>query len=142
MVQFTIFFFQLEDFSNKVANYFRQEGYQPGDSVALLLENRPEYVGLWLGLSKIGVITALINTNLVSGPLMHSLSAAHCKAIIYGSDFENGKLFSYTCQNFSKEKICLVFANFFCTLKTTLPKGWYLLFTNSLCNVQNCENIS
>lgn len=76
-----------------MANYFRQEGYQPGDSIALLLENRPEYVGLWLGLSKIGVITALINTNLISGPLIHSVSAAQSKAIIYGSDFENGEYF-------------------------------------------------
>lgn len=73
-----------------MANYFKQKGYQPGDSVALLLENRPDYVGFWLGLSKISVITAFINTNLISGPLMHSLTAARCKGIIFGSNFENG----------------------------------------------------
>lgn len=57
----------------------------------MLLENRPEYVGAWLGLSKIGVVAALINTNLVSVPLVHSITAAQSKAVIYGSNFEKGK---------------------------------------------------
>ncbi|VEN45328.1 unnamed protein product [Callosobruchus maculatus] len=80
-------FQELEDFSNRVANYFIKEGYEKGDSVALLLENRIEYIGLWLGLAKAGVITALINTNLVSLPLHHCITVSHCKAVIYGSDF-------------------------------------------------------
>nr|XP_023024410.1 long-chain fatty acid transport protein 1-like [Leptinotarsa decemlineata] len=80
-------FQQLEDFSNKVANYFIACGYKKGDNVALLLDNRPEYPGIWLGLSKAGIVTALLNTNLKSGPLHHSISAADCRAIIFGSDF-------------------------------------------------------
>ncbi|CAH1100218.1 unnamed protein product [Psylliodes chrysocephalus] len=82
-------FQRLEDFSNKVANYFIASGYQKGDTVALLLENRPEYVGIWMGLSKLGVITALINTNLISKPLNHCISVANVKALIFGSDFQN-----------------------------------------------------
>lgn len=61
------------------------------------MENRPEYVGLWLGLSKIGVISALINTNLVSVPLTHSIQAADSKGVIYGSDYVNG----WFCQIFN-----------------------------------------
>lgn len=80
---------QLEDFSNKIANYFKDCGFEKGDTISLLLENRPEYVGVWLGLSKIGVITALINTNLVSSPLHHSISVANSMAIIYGSNYKN-----------------------------------------------------
>lgn len=56
-----------------------------------MLENRPEYVGIWLGLSKIGVVTALINTNLTNDPLVHSVTAAKCKAIIFGSLYANGE---------------------------------------------------
>ena len=40
-----------------------------GDIIALIMENRKEYVPIWLGLSKIGVITALINTNLCGDSL-------------------------------------------------------------------------
>ncbi|CAG9773113.1 unnamed protein product [Ceutorhynchus assimilis] len=77
----------LDNFSNRLANYFKSIGYKKGDSVALLLENRPEYLGIWLGLSKIGVIAALINTNLVSDSLVHSIFASKNKGLIFGSSF-------------------------------------------------------
>lgn len=82
--------FQIEEFSNKVARYFKKEGYQRGDTVALLLENRPEYVCIWLGLAKIGVVTALINTNLVGDPLIHSINVANSRALIFGQDYKKG----------------------------------------------------
>uniref|UniRef100_A0AAR5PSH6 Very long-chain fatty acid transport protein n=1 Tax=Dendroctonus ponderosae TaxID=77166 RepID=A0AAR5PSH6_DENPD len=78
---------ELETFSNRVANFFKSQGYKKGDVVALLMENRPEYLGLWLGLAKIGVITSLINSHLLSTPLTHSILASHNKGLIYGSDF-------------------------------------------------------
>lgn len=82
--------FQLEEFSNQVANYFKSAGYKRGDAVALFMESRPEYVGIWLGLSKVGVVAALVNSNLRQGPLVHSITAAECKAIIYGSELTEG----------------------------------------------------
>jgi solute carrier family 27 fatty acid transporter 1/4 len=48
------------------------------------MENRPEFVATWLGLSKLGVITALINTNLKQQALVHSITIAKSKVIIYG----------------------------------------------------------
>ena len=39
------------------------QGLSAGDVVALNLENSPEFVFVWYGLIKIGVTTALINTN-------------------------------------------------------------------------------
>lgn len=83
--------FQIEDYSNKVASVFKAHGYKKGDAVALLLENRPEYVAIWLGLSKLGIITPLINTNLRKSSLLHSITVAGCQALIYGADFGEGK---------------------------------------------------
>ncbi|RZC37226.1 long-chain fatty acid transport protein 4-like [Asbolus verrucosus] len=65
----------------------KTEGFNRGDTIALVLESRPEYVGIWLGLSKIGVVTALVNSNLVADPLVHSLKVSDAKGVIYGSDF-------------------------------------------------------
>ena len=48
-----------------------------------MLENKPEYVASWLGLSKIGVISALINTNIKGQPLLHSIKLVEPKALIY-----------------------------------------------------------
>jgi len=55
------------------------------------MENRPEYIATWLGLSKANFIAALINTNLRHDVLLHSINAAGCKAIIFGSEFKNGE---------------------------------------------------
>ena len=82
---------QVEDASNRVANYFLSRGYRVGDSVALLMENRPEFVCLWFGLSKVGVLPALVNTNLRGESLAHSIRAAACKGIIYGAELEQGE---------------------------------------------------
>ena len=86
-------FQDVEDYSNKIANYFKSQGYKKGDTLALLLDSCPEYVCIWLGLSKLGVITALINTNLRLNSLRHCISEVDAKAIIFGSDL-SGNLFA------------------------------------------------
>lgn len=78
---------QVEDFSNKIATVFKTHGYRKGDVVGLLLENRVEYICIWLGLSKLGIITPLINTNLRKTSLLHSINVANCQAVIYGVEF-------------------------------------------------------
>ena len=50
--------------------------------------NKPEFIGLWYGLSKLGVISALINTNLKSQSLIHSIKIANPKVVIYDAEFE------------------------------------------------------
>ncbi|EDO43421.1 predicted protein [Nematostella vectensis] len=80
-------FKEADEFANRIANYFKSQGYAKGDVIALILENRPEFILIWLGLSKIGVISALINTNLHQDSLLHCISAANSKAIIFGSNF-------------------------------------------------------
>jgi solute carrier family 27 (fatty acid transporter), member 1/4 len=76
-----------------VASIFsRYYKYRKGDVVALFMENRPQYVCIWLGLSKIGVITALINTNIKKEALLHSIKVSKAKALIYGSELTDGRL--------------------------------------------------
>ncbi|KAI5742627.1 hypothetical protein M8J77_009376 [Diaphorina citri] len=99
---------QVEAYSNRVANFFLAQGLKKGDSVALMLENRPEFVCLWLGLSKLGVITALINHNLRQNSLLHCINIADVSAFIYGAELtdavqeistslgSNVKLFSWS----------------------------------------------
>ena len=80
-------FKDLEDYSNRVANYFLRAGYKPGQCIALFMENRPEYVGLWLGCSKIGLVPALINSNLAGQSLLHSINAACARGMIFGREY-------------------------------------------------------
>lgn len=65
-----------------VFTYFQSEGYQKGDVIALFLENCVDFPAVWVGLSKIGLITAWINTNLRAEPLAHSIIVSESKAIV------------------------------------------------------------
>ena len=75
---------ELDDFAARVAGWAIRQGLQRGDVVALSMENRPEYVGIWLGLSRIGVVTALLNTNLTGERLAHCLREASPRAWLVG----------------------------------------------------------
>lgn len=55
------------------------------------MESSPEYVCIWFGLSKIGVISALINNNLQAETLAHSIKVSNCSAVIIGKEQINGK---------------------------------------------------
>lgn len=81
----------MNEFSNRIANLFQQHGYKKGDIVGLFMENRPEFVATWLGLSKIGVIVPLINTNQRQASLIHSIEIAKCQALIYGESLASGE---------------------------------------------------
>lgn len=78
---------EMNRYCNKVASVFQKAGYVKGDAVALMMPNRPEYVGIWLGLGKLGVVTALVNTNLRLQSLIHCLRIAEVKSIIYVEDY-------------------------------------------------------
>src|ERR1700688_2802968 len=58
------------------------QGLAKGDVVGLLMPNRPEYLGIWLGLARAGLITALINTNVSGASLAYSVNVAAAKALI------------------------------------------------------------
>jgi len=76
---------ELDTFANRVAHWALEQGLHAGDTVALFMENRPEYPAIWLGLSKVGVITALINHNLSGDALAHCVDVCEAKALIYGA---------------------------------------------------------
>ncbi|XP_004647447.1 long-chain fatty acid transport protein 1 [Octodon degus] len=79
-------FAQLDAYSNAVAQLFQHLGFAPGDVVAVFLEGRPEFVGLWLGLAKAGVVAALLNVNLRREPLAFCLGTSGAKALVYGGE--------------------------------------------------------
>ncbi|KAF8373663.1 hypothetical protein PRIPAC_80092 [Pristionchus pacificus] len=73
---------ELNELMNKYANFFSSQGYKYGDVVALFMENNIEFIAAWFGLSKIGVVSAFINTNLKLEPLGHSINVSKCKCVI------------------------------------------------------------
>jgi len=77
---------ELDAFANRIAHWALGEGLSRGDIVTLLMENRPEFVGIWLGLSRIGVVSALMNTNLTGDRLAHCMREAGSLHLIVGAE--------------------------------------------------------
>lgn len=77
---------QLDELSNKIANAFLEQGFQPGQEVAIFMESRPEFVATWLGMAKAGLVSALINTNQRQDTLIHSVTVVNCRALIFGCE--------------------------------------------------------
>ncbi len=72
--------------ANRYAHWAHANGIARGEVVALLMENRPEYLIAWLGLLKVGAIVALLNTNLRGMPLAHSISVATPRHLVLGAE--------------------------------------------------------
>ncbi|OCC23357.1 long-chain-acyl-CoA synthetase [Croceicoccus estronivorus] len=72
--------------ANRIANAARALGWKQGDVVSLLMLNRPEFVLTWLGLSKAGIVTALINTSATGEVLRHAMTQVNSQAVIVDSD--------------------------------------------------------
>ena len=76
---------KLDARANSYARWARARGLAKGDTVALLMPNRPEYVAIWFGLVRAGLGVALVNTNLTGAGLAHSLAVVSAKAVIVDS---------------------------------------------------------
>tara|TARA_B100000927_G_scaffold126893_1_gene102353 strand:- start:309 stop:2087 length:1779 start_codon:yes stop_codon:yes gene_type:complete len=76
----------LIDRSNKYAQWFLNNNLSKGDVVALMMENRPEFLACWIGITQAGGTVALINTNLSGQPLDYSLGISQASNLILGSE--------------------------------------------------------
>ncbi|TDJ27297.1 MAG: long-chain-acyl-CoA synthetase [Gammaproteobacteria bacterium] len=72
--------------ANRYANYFRTTDLEGGDTVSLFMENRIEFLAVIVALNKLGVIAALINTNLKGRPLTHCVTVTKSKKCIVGGE--------------------------------------------------------
>ena len=65
----------LAERSRRYARWALDQGLAPGETVCLLMPNRPEYLAIWLGITRVGGVVALLNTNLAGALLAHSIAA-------------------------------------------------------------------
>lgn len=68
----------------RVANAALGLGLKLGDTAAILVSNEPSFIWTFLGLQKIGVAVAFLNTNNRHKPLLHSIQVSDAKILIVG----------------------------------------------------------
>ena len=72
--------------SNRYARWALGEGLAKGETVCLLMPNRPEFMAFWLGITRAGGVTALLNTNLVGPSLAHCIDIVSPKHIVVAAE--------------------------------------------------------
>ncbi|XP_075904514.1 long-chain fatty acid transport protein 2-like [Nelusetta ayraudi] len=78
---------QADKTSNRVARALQKHGQlKEGDTVALLLENEPNFLWLWLALAKLGCTASLLNNNIRSKSLLHCFSCCDAKVLVAGAE--------------------------------------------------------
>jgi fatty-acyl-CoA synthase len=77
---------EFDALANRYAHWAKAAGLKRGDTVALLAHNSLDYPAIWYGLSKVGVVTALLNNQLSGAPLAHSLTISQAAHVIVDAD--------------------------------------------------------
>ncbi|XP_075992101.1 long-chain fatty acid transport protein 4-like [Anticarsia gemmatalis] len=82
-------FKEVEDFSLRVTAALKANGVKKDSIVGLMINNCPQQPGLWLGNSRLGAITPLINTNQRGKALVHSINVAKCDVLIFSDEYQS-----------------------------------------------------
>ncbi len=78
----TLTYRELGEAVRRYARWGLSQQLSSGDVVCVLLPNGPHYFALWLGLSRIGVTCALLNTHLRGEGLAHGIRIVSPRAIV------------------------------------------------------------
>jgi fatty-acyl-CoA synthase len=73
--------------ANAYARWAIAQKIGQGETVCLMMANRPEYMAIWLGLSAMGLVVALINTQLRGQSLAHCIDAVAPTHLIIAGEF-------------------------------------------------------
>jgi fatty-acyl-CoA synthase len=77
---------ELDALANRYAHWARGRNLRRSDVVGLLMLNRVDYLAAWIGFSKLGVPTALLNTNLSGQALAHCLNIVNVAHVVTDED--------------------------------------------------------
>jgi len=78
----TVSYTQLNELTNKVANFLYDLGIRKGDKVSVYLPNMPEYVYLYLGIPKLGAVTGPVNSLFKPREVKFVVGHSEAKAIV------------------------------------------------------------
>jgi len=72
--------------ANRYARWALAQGLGRGDTVCLLMPGRPEFLAVWIGITRVGGVVALLNTHLTGLALAHCINVVSPKHIIVAAE--------------------------------------------------------
>lgn len=77
---------ELDRLAGRYAALAAEAGLRQGDVAAVMVENRPEFFAAWMGLAKLGVTAALINTFARKRALEHAIAETRSRVLFIGAE--------------------------------------------------------
>jgi fatty-acyl-CoA synthase len=108
----TLTFRMLTERANRYARWALGQKLVKGETVCLLMPNRPEYMAIWLGIASTGGVVALLNTQLRGQALAHCIDIVAPRHIIVAAELTDAfgsaqkflssrpKIWSHGCGDF------------------------------------------
>jgi fatty-acyl-CoA synthase len=91
-------FRQVAELSNRYSRWALAEGVQIGDVVGLLVRNTPEYLAIWLGVTRVGGVVALLDPG-------HAIpTLARCVQMVAPSHLITDAAFAATCKGVAERR--------------------------------------
>jgi fatty-acyl-CoA synthase len=72
--------------ANRYARWALAQGIRKGDTICLLMPNRPEFLTIWLGVTRVGGVVALLNTHLTGAALAHCINSVKPRHIVVAAE--------------------------------------------------------
>lgn len=72
--------------ANRIAHWALERGIRPGQTLALLMQNRPECLFAWLGIAKTGATIALLHAEARGAVLTHALRESGARLLLVGAE--------------------------------------------------------
>jgi fatty-acyl-CoA synthase len=72
--------------SNRYARWALEQNLRKGEVVCLFMPTRPEYMAIWLGITQVSGVVALLNTNLTGASLGHCINIVAPKHLIVSTE--------------------------------------------------------
>lgn len=106
---------QLNRRANQFANAMLEKGFKRGDKVSLLMHNNLEFVEMYNGLARIGVVSVPVNFRLVEKEICYIVENSDSKGLVVGSDLL-ATIDLETLPQLSKDNVFVV--------GDDIPAGW------------------
>jgi fatty-acyl-CoA synthase len=79
-------FRELAERANRYSRWALEQDLAPGTVIGLMMPNRPEYLAIWLGITRVGCVAALLNTNLTGASLAHCIAVVGARHLIVADE--------------------------------------------------------
>ncbi|MHA2475193.1 MAG: AMP-binding protein, partial [Promethearchaeota archaeon] len=98
----------LNEECNKIANFFLKSGIKPGETIAIMMENSPQYLFVNGGINKIQGISSLINIHQRKKALIHAIKISEPKYFIVDGDCLQAFNDVYKELNFTMDEVLVL----------------------------------